>query len=367
MKWMAVRAMAFLLAAWPAAAQTTPVEALDGLDPVRLVDGKEVAGKADLKVVRGQFEYLFSSAETKALFERDPEQYEIQFGGACARMGGAAGNPSDYVVHNRRIYVFASDGCHKRFAQTPDKFIPPPAAPMPSSPAAAAEARTLIDRAIQALGGAAALDGLTSYVERATQVQPRPDGDVTIATTSTWRFPDHVRVDRTMTMAPGQSFASATVLTPRGAWFIGRGGQVFEMPSAGRAAAGDELGRNLVALLRSRSAEGVVAASLGRGTVAGVDVDRVRIRRGSLDVTLAVTPAGQVHSLGFVQRNIAGEFGACTLLYSDFRRVDDLTLPYTIRALFNGEPDPAQSRAAESIAVNAPVDPALFDVGGTGR
>ena len=47
-----------------------PQDALDGLDPVLLVQGKEVAGKPDLTVVRGRFEYSFSSAETRAAFER---------------------------------------------------------------------------------------------------------------------------------------------------------------------------------------------------------------------------------------------------------------------------------------------------------
>ena len=72
-------------------AQTVaPREALDGIDPVLLIQGHEVAGKPELKVIRGRFEYLFATADTKAIFEREPEKYEIQLGGLCARMGGAA-------------------------------------------------------------------------------------------------------------------------------------------------------------------------------------------------------------------------------------------------------------------------------------
>ena len=56
--------------------------------------GKEVCGKADLKVVRNQFQYLFATPESKATFEKSPEKYEIQLGGVCARMGGGVtGNP----------------------------------------------------------------------------------------------------------------------------------------------------------------------------------------------------------------------------------------------------------------------------------
>jgi len=50
-----------------AAAQAAqPAEALDGIDPVLLIQGKEVQGKKDLKIVRGKFVYLFATPETKA-------------------------------------------------------------------------------------------------------------------------------------------------------------------------------------------------------------------------------------------------------------------------------------------------------------
>ena len=57
-------------------------DALDGLDPVLLVAGKEVPGKSAFSVTRGEFIYLFSTADTKATFDRDPARYEIQLGGA---------------------------------------------------------------------------------------------------------------------------------------------------------------------------------------------------------------------------------------------------------------------------------------------
>src|SRR4029453_14110045 len=80
--------------------QSAPLDALDGLDPVLLVQGREVAGKTDLKVVRGRFEYSFSSSETKAEFEKAPARYEIQLNGACARIGPTAGgNPAAYEAH----------------------------------------------------------------------------------------------------------------------------------------------------------------------------------------------------------------------------------------------------------------------------
>ena len=55
-----------LLTAAPVAAQSAPREALDGIDPVVLLTtGKEVSGKADLNVVRGQFDYLFATPRAR--------------------------------------------------------------------------------------------------------------------------------------------------------------------------------------------------------------------------------------------------------------------------------------------------------------
>ena len=82
-----------------------------------LKDGKEAFGKQAFRSDHGRFTYLFSSAETKAEFDKAPEKYAIQMGGLCARMGRTVtGNPSDYLVHDGKIYIFGSDACHKSFA-----------------------------------------------------------------------------------------------------------------------------------------------------------------------------------------------------------------------------------------------------------
>ena len=86
------------LVAAPAHAQMAqPKDALDGVDAVALLNqGKEISGKPEFKVARGKFDYLFATAENKAAFEKNPEKYEIQLSGACARMGGGVtGNPAE--------------------------------------------------------------------------------------------------------------------------------------------------------------------------------------------------------------------------------------------------------------------------------
>jgi YHS domain-containing protein len=354
--------LAMLLVACSARAQTAPPkEALDGIDPVVLLTtGKEVGGRENLAVVRGQFTYLFATPESKAAFEKSPEKYEIQLSGACARMGGGVtGNPADYAVVDGKIYIFGSDDCHKRFVAAPAKFLPKPAPPMPSNAAALSRGRALVERAVKAIGGAEKLDAVRTYVESSSQVQKRPTGDVPIKLKTMWRFPGGIRAERTMTL-PDRTATSANLITPTGAWFIGQG-RAYPQNEEGRAASASTYNRQLVPLLRARREAGFTAASVGAGTDDGLAVDRVRVKHGSLDVTLAVEKAsGLIHSMSFTGRGPEAEIGAYVLVLGDYRSVSGLRLPFSERALFNGAPDTILSRTLDAITINAPLDPALF-------
>jgi YHS domain-containing protein len=344
------------------AQQPSVVEALDGVDPVLLVEGKEVSGKPDLKVVRGRFEYLFSSAATRAAFEIDPSKYEIQLNGACARMGGGVqGNPSDFAVVDKKIYIFGSDDCHKKFVATPAKFLPRAAPPMPARAADLERGRALVEQAVAAMGGAAALDAVTTYMESASQVQKRPDGDVPVTTRTTWQFPGRVRAERTMAVQ-GRTMTSGMLITPDGGWFLGQG-RAFPQNAEGRKTSEQEYGRQLLPLLRTRHDAAFKAAAVGVAVVEGVDVDRVRVENGTVDVTLGLDrKSGRVRSLSFAGRNQAAEFGEYTLVFDDYRAVSGLMLPFDVRALFDGAPDGFRTIKLDAIAINTPVDPSLFEI-----
>jgi YHS domain-containing protein len=352
--------IALLLAA-PAGAQTTaPPEALDGVDPVVLItQGKEVIGKAEFSVARGRFTYLFATAESKAVFEKSPEKYEIQLNGMCARMGGRAGaNPADYAVHDGKIYVFGSDECHRKFVAAPEKYLEKPAPAMPIGALDVRRGRELIDRAVKALGGAAALDAITSYVESASQVQKRPNGEATITTKTIWRFPDDVRVERTMSQGD-RTFTSGSLLTREGGWFIGQGRVFPQLPDARRSMEA-EYGQNLVPLLRDRRSAAFAVAALPPASVDGVAVDRVRVKNGPVDVTLNLAKTGDIHSITFTGRAMEGEVGEYTIVFGDYREVAGLRLPFVERALFDGSLDDSRTRTITSIEINPPLDPALF-------
>jgi YHS domain-containing protein len=362
--------LAILLSAGVSAArngsQEAAVDALDGLDPVLLVNGKEVPGKSAFSVTRGGFIYLFSSADTRKTFESDPARYEIQLGGICAKMGKSTGaNPADFIVHDGKIYIFGSDDCHKKFKEAPEKYLASPPPLLPTAPAAAVRGRQLIDRAVAAIGGAARLDALTTYIESFTQVQPRPQGEATIAIKTMWSFPDRVRLERSMTLA-GKTMSSATVLSPEGMWFVGGQGQAYPMRPAGRPSLEQDFGRHPVAVLRARRSPGFKAVALGATRDDGIEVENVRVVHGATDVTLAITSDGRIHSITSRDRNLEGEVGTLRVAYSSIRPVEGLQLPFAARATFNGQPYPVQSATIESIALNTPLDPSLFAPGTTG-
>ena len=354
--------LALLLVSAPAAAQTPEVaDALDGVDPVILLQqNKEVFGKSEFAAVRGRFRYLFSTAETKATFEKEPAKYEIALSGQCARMGKTVyGNPSDYFIHDGKIYIFGSDDCHKQFAAAPEKYLPKPAPAMPDSAAAKTKGRELIERVVAKLGGAAKLDAVTSYSESITQVQKRAQGEFKITTKTMWQFPGGARIERTNQRPDGQSFTFATVLTPTDAFNAGQGRSSPVL--VGRSSLEMDLGRHPVALLKARGAKEFVAAALGTTTVDGTTVEQVRVKKGAVDVTLHVDPkSGQLHSIAFDDRGPGGVYGHFVLTLGDFREVGGLLLPHETRSLFNGEPDQGLTATIQSIEVNTPLDAALF-------
>ena len=76
--------------------------------------------------------------------------------------------------------------------------------------------------------------------------------------------------------------------------------------------------------------------------------------------------SGLVRSLTFTGRGPEAEIGSYVLALGDYRDVSGLKLPFSERAVFNGAPEPSLTRTIESITINTPLDPALFEPGAGG-
>lgn len=331
-----------------------PVVPLEGLDPIELINGKEVAGKMTLSVTRGRFQYLFAKQENKALFEQDPARYGIQLDGSCARMGrGVAGDPDLYTVYKERIYIFGSAACVQAFKAAPESYLEPPAAKLNPTAEAVKQGQDLIVKAVEALGGAAKVDSVVSYQEKATLRSPQ--GEVAGQLVLTRSFPDRIRSDR---MTGANTFSS--VAAPNESFVIVQQ-QSFPMSPAQRENFAKNFKRSPLELLRARTGPQFKVAATGTGQVDATTVEQVAVELDGALLTLGVEPkTGRILSLSYFDRAPNHMFGHITLTYSDFRTVEGLSLPFKITATFNGAPLPTLSRFVESISVNPKLDPSLF-------
>jgi YHS domain-containing protein len=324
---------------------------LEGLDPVMLVEGKEAQGEEKLSVTRGRFRYLFANEGNKSAFERDPARYEIQLGGTCARMGPAVlGDPDLYLVHQGRIYLFGSPPCLKTFQAAPEKFLEADAATKPTSPSADAlkRGRALVEKAVEAAGGAQRIDRLKSYRESGS-VQTQGRGGVSEVKTSLVRvFPGSYRQERVLPFG-----TLATVVTPAAAFYIA-GRNTGGLVDVQRDAFEKSQKLTLLSILRARTSEGFTAAAAG-GEAVEVWFDGVSARLG-------VEPAsGRVVSLTYRGRGPGSEVGEITQTFSDFRAAGGLTLPFKAAGSFNGRPEPSLSFSLDSVVLDGEVAAALFE------
>ena len=319
---------------------------LEGLDPVMLSQGKEVQGDMKFQVTRGQFQYIFASAENKATFEKDPARYEIQLNGHCARMGApTTGNPDLYAVHKERIYIFGSEECQTLFKATPEKYLEVPAAPKsPPTAEMVKRGEALIAKAVEALGGAK-LDQLVSFQRREVRGND-------IKTTLLLAFPGEVRQE---TARPNFTFVS--VVNPTEAFFVFNNRPAQPMNAANRAAIDKELLREPIVLLRARSRSDFKAWAHEGDQPIGL----VEIELPGFNTTLAIDPVtGRVLGQIYRARGPGGAVGEIEINYADFRAVENVMLPYKITAKFDGQPYPALSATVEATTLNGKVDPASF-------
>jgi len=334
--------------------QTPGAPALEGLDPVALVQGKEAPGKNSISVEKGGFLYVFDSEENKKRFLADPDRYGIQNDGICQRMGAPVnGNPDLWTVHQGKIYIFGSPGCHKAFAEAPEKYLDPPAAT--GLPASVQEngrtnARALLEKAVQAMGSATAVDAVSAYVMQSSRTRRNTQGEEVVnVRRMITAFPARFRIEQ---VANGR-LMFAQVVSPESS-FTAFGGGTQELNGSRAKAARSQVERYPLAILRARKQKDFDAAWIGTST--NPEAERVAIFYAGELIELGIdAKSGRVLSLSYAGRSSQGFTGTVTLLYSDFRKTGALELPYKIAGMHNGQPDAGFDVLFDSISI----DPAL--------
>lgn len=339
-----------VLSSSAASAQTSSSETvipLEGLDPVMLTQGKEVQGDMKYKVTRGQFQYLFASAENKATFEKDPSRYEIQLNGHCARMGAPTGGNADlYYVHKGRIYIFGSEECQTLFKGAPEKYLEvPPAPKSPPTDEMIKRGRELVAKAVGVMGAGSKLDHLQTL--QRTELRGNQVKNILVVA-----FPDSLRQE---VVRP--NFTLTSVLTPAES-FILFNNAARPMPEANRMAVFKELYHDPIFLFRARKQPEFKASLV---STADKTLERVEIELPELTTTLGIDPeTGRVLNQSYRGRGPGGVVGQIVIDYSDFRTVEGLLLPFKTTATFDGQPFPALSATIEAITINGKIDPSNF-------
>lgn len=350
--------LAFLaLSSHPADEKTTLPPALGGLDPVALCEGKEQIGLEEHTVSDGVYSYRFASEENRKIFAASPERYGIQWGGACGRMGplSGTGNPERFLVHENRIYIFASDACRDTFRKAPEKFLdrddPVPA----TTPESIVKGKALLARAAQAHGGGEKIDA-TRTLEAQREWKEMSGG-------KEWdrgegyflSFPGHIRSESFW----GKEYRYADVIGPSGAFRL-----VNRKSEPMHAAAQRAFRRSFFAqplwILKMRNEKGFLVtagASLREGEST---FEQVQVAFEGFVATLELdSESGHIARVAYRGRGPKLSWGEIVERHSDFRDVGGVLLAHKIETSFDGVAAAGEAKLW-TIHANPQLDPNDF-------
>lgn len=322
-RWLALT----LLLTSPTLADELPTLVLRGLDPIELARGNEVLGSAERTASHLGSEYRFVSAENRTAFLADPDSHAIQLGGACARMGPLSGHGDSarWAVVDGRIYIFASDQCRDAFTKEPSRYLAVDE-PRPEVDAASlAAGRTLAAKAVAAAGGAeavAAADGLHLVLAREVAQGERT---VSVGSETLLRLGDgSVRRRRWW-----GDWSEVLVHTAGDGFAVDDEG-VRPLAASQLRELERQVAREPLALLRAAQDGDAVLRALGRGSIAGLEVERLELWHHGTTTILGLDPqSGALVATRFRGRHHGG-LETVEQRWSEPRAVGALRLPSTV-------------------------------------
>jgi len=323
------------------------------VDPVELIEGRDTAGEQTIFVDRGHYRYVFINEANKARFLGAPETYEIQMGGACARMGplSGRGRPDLYTAHNGHIYIFASEGCKATFLKNADRMVEADDPKLSFDADSEARAIALVEKAIAAHGGER-VDAVTNTVAYSESEQKTNAGPAKLTSTTTVAFGKAIHKRDTW-----DEHVWGWVATHADSFTYSASGDeplaTTQVRALGRLAA-----VNPIAILRARNRPDFVAGHLGAGAIGDTPVERVAIWFNGFGPTLSIDPAsGRILAITFKDRGPSMMIGEVERRYADFQESAGVTLPQRMDTFFDGKPWPEQSGPVQWTA-DAPLNEA---------
>jgi YHS domain-containing protein len=330
--------------------------AVKGLDPIELVQGREVQGAETFSVVRGKFRYFFASAANQERFEKNPQQFSIQLGGACGRMGplSGLGAPDRFFAHDGRIYIFASESCRNNFKSAPEQHLDAADAPPAGTAQEQKRAQKLIQLALDGFGGAEKVDTVTNLHAITKTTYKHGDGTADYVTEMSVIFPDKYRSEQSWL-----DWRGADVVNANHGFRIDNK-ETWEMEASERDYMIRQYNRHPLVILKARQQPGFRAFAAGRGKVGETEVEWLKVGIHGATSTLGIDlKTGRVLSVAY-QGRVGGPIGDVLKTFSDFREADGLRLPFTSETFFYGEPLKNGTSTYHSVILSGAIDPSLF-------
>jgi YHS domain-containing protein len=331
-------------------------------DPVELVKGNQVEGDEAIHADHYLFRYLFATAGNKTEFEKSPQRYEIQMGGGCGRMGplSGVGRTDLFAVHDGRIYIFASEGCRSTFSKHPKELIEGPDEKPVVDPDAVRRANELLDRAAEAMGGAAKIDAVKSYRQRVETQVDYEGRKVDQVDALTLAFPDRIHHE----YAWGEARYGSVAVDDRG-WFQSKDDLRPMHPQQRAAMRRKHLAHHPLAILKQRGRPGFVAGAGGPDKLAvngdTIDIEKVTVWFDGVTTELGIDPkSGRIHSVAYRGRGPKIMLGRVRRVFTEFREVDGLTLPVASTVSFDGDPIEDSAVTLTSVSIND-ADATIFE------
>jgi len=203
-----------------------------------------------------------------------------------------------------------------------------------------------VNKAVDAMGGAAAIDGVKAYREETTVAATTPQGEIELQSTVLVAPPDRVRQELVTPMG-------AMTMTIAGASGTVQGGPQGSMPlpEAQRTQMLKQVQRSPIFLLQRRGQPGFTAVASGEGTVGETPVSLVRVEVDGDAMTLGIDPkTGHLRSLLARGTGPTGAPADVLTEYDDYRAAGGLTLPHARRSSVGGTT--AQRVTVKSVQVN---------------
>ncbi|HEX2838232.1 MAG TPA: hypothetical protein VHN77_08925 [Phycisphaerales bacterium] len=327
-------------------------------DAVELVKGNgEVEGSRTLWAAHGKYTYLFKDAANLAAFKADPAKYEIQWNGACGRMGplSGAGSTKLPVVHEGKLYLCASPKCRETFRKDAARLIEKDD-PRPEVDAASRErALMLLDRAAAAIGKDSAVDSIVTYREVSESTAESKGKTIAISKTRTLAFPGRMTERDTW-----DTYAWGTTVAGADAFQFGSAG-AEDLAPAQRRAFERYCGQSWLAALRERKSADSVIAPAGEDTVDGVRVQFATVWHDGVSITLGISADGRVVCSRYRGRDESLFIADIEERFSDYREAGPLTVPFATRVFADGVEQKSLAWRFSRVDVNPILPPETFD------